>query len=78
MGPVDTDLRDQALTYIPQIVSERDNEEIAKRVIEEDILSALWNFQSNKDLGLDGFTAHFYKKCLHIIKFYLVRMIQYV
>jgi hypothetical protein len=75
---VDINLRDQALTYIPQIVSERDNEEISKRVNEEEILSALWKFGSDKAPRPDGFTAHFYKKNWHIIKFDLARMIQYV
>lgn len=74
----DGGLRDQSLSYIPHLVQDRDNEELVKPVTEEEILAALMQFEPDKDPGLDGFTAHFYKKCWHIIKFDLVRMIQYV
>jgi hypothetical protein len=60
------------------LVSERENEELTKRVSEEEIFSTIMQFESDKAPGPDGFSTHFYKKCWHTIKFDLVRMIQYV
>jgi hypothetical protein len=63
-GPIDLSLRDKALSFIPQMVSKRENEELTKRVSEEEIFSTIMQFESDKAPGPDGFSTHFYKKML--------------
>jgi hypothetical protein len=67
-------IRDQALSYIPNLVQDMDNDELTKQVTREDILEALMQFKPDKAPSPNGFTSHFYKICWYIIKFELVRM----
>ena len=37
----------------------------------------VWDMESNKARGLDGFSINFYKACWNIIKTDLLRMVKY-
>jgi hypothetical protein len=41
-----------------------DNDELTKKVIEEEILATIMQFESNKAQVPNGFSAHFYKTML--------------
>jgi len=71
-------LCDQFISHIPSLALAEDNLALVKSVSEEEIYEAIQQFDLNKAPCMDGFTAHFYKTYWSIIKFDLVRMIQYV
>lgn len=54
--------------HITTLISREDNEALLKSISKEDIWNALVTFSPNKALGLDGFSTHFYHKCLGIVK----------
>eukprot|EP00253_Pinus_taeda_P020290 PITA_20290 len=64
------------LSNIPLLVSPEDNSALINPIIEEEITKVIWSMDSNKALGLDGFTIHFYKTCWDIIKADLLKMIK--
>lgn len=45
-----------------------------KPFIEEEISNVIWDMEPDKAPGPDGFSAHFYRACLKIIKSDLLRM----
>ena len=47
-----------------------------KPFYEEEINNVVWDMESDKAPGLDGFSFHFYKVCWNIIKTYLLRMVK--
>jgi hypothetical protein len=77
-GVVNRVAEDQALSYLPQLVIAEDNAELTRRVSEEEIMGAIRHFGPYKASGPDGFSAHFYQKYWHVIKFDLSQMVQYV
>eukprot|EP00253_Pinus_taeda_P021952 PITA_21952 len=64
------------LSHIPHLITHEDNQVLLKPLSEEEIIKVIWAMESDKALGPDGFTIHFYKVCWNIIKTYLLKMIQ--
>lgn len=64
------------LSNIPHLISPEENDALTREVTEEEIIKILWSMESDKALGLDGFTIHFYKVCWNIIKRDLQKMIK--
>ena len=75
---VDINIRESLLLNILNVVNQEDNSKINHEVIEKELQEALFQLHLDKAPGLDGFSAHFYQKCWHIIKRDLLRIIQYV
>jgi hypothetical protein len=79
IGPACTTSQIQILAHIPPIVIPEDNQFLTYLVSEDKIWKTILQFDPEKALGSDGFMGHLYKKKhWHIIKFDLVRMIQYI
>jgi hypothetical protein len=77
-GIADLNVQEDLLIKIPSIINQEDNTKLNQEVTEKELHEALFQLHPDKAPGLDGFNAHFYKKCWHIIKRDLLRMIQYV
>jgi hypothetical protein len=74
----DINIQENLLLNIPSVVNQEDNNKINQEVTEKELHEALFQLHPDKAPGPDGFSAHFYQKCWHIIKRDLLRMIQYV
>ena len=61
----------ELLLVIPSKISDDENEELMKPVLEYEISDAIWTLQ----LGPDGFTINFYRDAWYIIKVDLRRML---
>jgi hypothetical protein len=77
-GNIDINVQESLLQNIPSKISQEDNYMINQEVTEKELHEALFQLHPDKAPGPDGFTAHFYQKCWHIIKRDLLRMVQYV
>src|SRR5699024_8566754 len=64
------------LSNIPPLVISEDNFELNRPFTEEEVIKVIWSMDSDKAPGPDGFTIHFYKMCLDIIKTDLLKMIK--
>ena len=62
---------------MPSLVSEENNENLMKSSSEEEINNVLWAMESDKALGLGGFSFDLYKSCWTMIKTDLLRMVKY-
>ena len=58
----------ELLSGIPSLITEQDNEDLSKSIMESEIKEAIWALQANKATGFDGFTINFYKATWEIIK----------
>ena len=58
----------QFLDYVPSLVNTEDNYDLMKPFIRKEILDVIWAMESDKALGLDGFSFQFYKFFQNIIK----------
>jgi hypothetical protein len=77
-GKWDIDAHENIFNNIPNIIIMIDNEVLFQKVTEEEILGVLQQMNLDKATRSDGFSSHFYLIYWHIIKQYLVRMVQYV
>jgi hypothetical protein len=66
------------LNNIPNIVSEHDNSQLVKEIIEEEIAKAVWDMDPDKAPGPDGFSIRFYHFYWSIIKRDLKKMLNYM
>jgi hypothetical protein len=57
------------------VVSDKENIELINPIEEEEISSAIWSLESDKALGLDGFSMPFYRYFQNLIKSYLKWML---
>jgi hypothetical protein len=51
------------LSHMPHLVSNEINASLLKLFFEEEINKVVWDMESDKAPGLDGFSIHFYKAC---------------
>jgi len=48
------------IANIPSVVSEHENNQLVKDIIEEEIAKAVWSLDPDKSPGPDGFLISFY------------------
>ena len=75
-GLIENDLITYFLSNIPSLVSEEENGELMKPFMEEETIDVIWSMEPDKAPGTNGFSFHFYRVCLLVIKKYLPRMIK--
>ena len=63
------------LENIPKMILPSENKNLLKPFIEVEITFIIWGMELNKALALDGFSFHFYRTYVNIIKKDLIRMI---
>ena len=70
MDSGETNLETQVEFYssIPNIIFEKDNEEIYKPIQEHEIINSIWTLQPYKALDPNGITINFYRSMWYIIK----------
>ena len=51
----------ELLFGIPSLITEQDNEDISKPIMESEIKEFVWSLQADKALGSNGFTINFYR-----------------
>ena len=61
---------------MPSLVSEENNVNLMNPFSEEEINNVVWDMESDKAPGPDGFSFHFYKVCWTIIKTDLLRTVK--
>jgi hypothetical protein len=61
---------------MPHLVSNEINASLLNPFTEEEINKVVWDMESDKAPGPDGFSIHFYKACWIIIKTDLLRMVK--
>ena len=76
-GPLYLDTILYFLHPIPNMVTNEGNNELCKEIYESEVIEALWSLDQDKDIGLDGFTIHFYHSYWNIIKFDLCRLLNW-
>ena len=64
------------LSHMSYLVSEENNVSLMKSFTEEEIRNVVWDMESDKAPGPDGFYFHFYKVCWNIIKTDLLIMVK--
>ena len=67
-GITDKDASSKLLVNIPSLVNVEDNYDLMKTFTKQEIVDVIWDMESDKAPGLDGFSIHFYKFCWPIIK----------
>jgi len=65
------------LSNIPSVVSEHENNQLVKDIIEEEIAKVVWSINLDKALRPDGFPIIFYQSLLNIIMQDLKKMLKY-
>jgi hypothetical protein len=65
------------MEHIPRIITDQDNQDLIKKITEEEVREVVFHFDPDKAPGPDGFTFHFYRQCWEIVKKDLLRMINY-
>ena len=63
------------LANIPSLVNPDCNDGLMKPFSEIEILDVIWEMESDKAPGLDGFSFHFYRVCWNIIKSDLIYIV---
>jgi hypothetical protein len=76
-GEWNNELCGQFISHIPTLIKEN-NLELNKPVSEDEIFTAIKQFNLDKAPGTDGFTVLFYIRCWYIIKFDFIIMVCYV
>ena len=71
----DSDAQLDLLSGIPTLVNDKENNELAKPILEFEIKNAIWSLQADKVPRPDGFTINFYRAAWDIIKEDLKRML---
>ena len=59
---------EELLTEIPSLITEQDNEDLSKSIMESEIKLSIWALQVDKDPGTDGFTINIYRVAWEIVK----------
>ena len=49
------------LSGIPSLITEQDDKDLSKPIMEFEIKAAIWSLQADKSLGPNGFTINFYR-----------------
>ena len=69
--------QDELLSVISSKISDDENEELVKPILEQEISDAMWTLQLDRASGPDGFTIKFYRAVWDIIKVDLRRMLNW-
>jgi hypothetical protein len=56
----DPEITTMMIGNIPSLITSKENVDQKNEIIEEEIINAKWGLESDKSLGSDGFTIHFY------------------
>ncbi|CAH9113266.1 unnamed protein product [Cuscuta europaea] len=67
---------DDVLHFIPSLVTDADNNMLMELPQEEEVKRAVWNLNLNGAPGPDGFNGKFFKKCWHIVRSDLLKVVQ--
>ena len=59
----ENDLNSEFLSNIASLVSKETNGQLMELFTEEEIIDVIWSMESDKALGLDGFSFQFYRVC---------------
>eukprot|EP00253_Pinus_taeda_P022337 PITA_22337 len=62
--------------HIPKLVTKEDNDNLNRRVTENEVSEVLKEMQDGKALGSDGFNVDFFKFCWNIVKEDIVRVVE--
>jgi hypothetical protein len=65
------------LDRIPNIVSEHDNIQLVREIIEEEIAKVVWDMDANKAPASEEFSIRFYRSFWVFIKQYLKKILNY-
>ena len=74
-GCFDEEVSSDFLNNVPSLVNIEDNFDLINPFSEMEIVDVILAMESDKALGPDGFSIHFYKVFWPTIKFELLRMI---
>ena len=76
-GETYSESQQDLLHGIPSIISDVENRELAKPILEHEIRSAIWSLHADKAPVLDGFTINFNRVAWNIIKEDLKKMLNW-
>ena len=51
------------LQHVPMLLVKEDNDILRKKIVEEEVVQAIWDLDPDKALGPDGFSFHFFQAC---------------
>ena len=54
--------QEEFFSGIPSLITEQDNEDLSKSIMESEIKEAIWELQVDIAPGPDGFTINFYRE----------------
>ena len=74
-GETDPISQDDMPSGIHSNISDKENEELGKPILEHEIIEAIWALQPDKSPGPDGFMINFYRVAWNIIKDDLRKML---
>ena len=67
-GAIDSDLTSDFLSNVPNLVSAKENEELMKPFLEEEIINVIWSMDPEKAPGPNRFSFHFYRVCWNVLR----------